>query len=216
MLVPTSQIRNTSVGRPDQEQFEHEVNLHGFGCRIFMFFFYISNIVAVDGKSQTFGRVLNPIKLGLKQEKLSHFRVYWHDIVSGPNPTSIRVAGAPSTNKSKTGFGAIVMIDDPLTEGPELSSKLMGRAQGFYASAGVNEVAALMNMNFAFMVGKYNGSTISIMGRNKVLTEVREMSIVGGSGLFRFARGYVEARAKKLDYKTGDATVEYNIYVFHY
>ncbi|KAI3910668.1 hypothetical protein MKW92_001609 [Papaver armeniacum] len=178
--------------------------------------FYISNIVAVDGKSQTFGRVLNPIKLGLKQEKLSHFRVYWHDIVGGANPTAIQVARAPSTKNSKTGFGAVVMIDDPLTEGPELSSQLMGRAQGLYAMAGVNEVAALMNMNFSFMVGKYNGSTISIMGRNKVLTEVREMSIVGGSGLFRFARGYVQAHTKKLDFKTGDATVEYNIYVYHY
>ncbi|KAI3869028.1 hypothetical protein MKW92_039490 [Papaver armeniacum] len=166
--------------------------------------FYISNIVAVDGKSQTFGRVLNPIKLGLKQEKLSHFRVYWHDIVGGANPTAIQVARAPSTKNSKTGFGAVVMIDDPLTEGPELSSQLMGRAQGLYAMAGVNEVAALMNMNFSFMVGKYNGSTISIMGRNKVLTEVREMSIVGGT------------HTKKLDFKTGDATVEYNIYVYHY
>ncbi|MCL7022342.1 hypothetical protein MKW94_002569 [Papaver nudicaule] len=176
--------------------------------------FYINNIVAVDGKA--FGRVLNPIKLGLKEEKLSHFRVYWHDIVGGPNPTAIQVARAPSTNKSTTGFGAVVMIDDALTEGPEMSSKLIGRAQGLYAFAGVNEVAALMNMNFAFMVGKYNGSTISIMGRNQVLTEVREMSIVGGSGLFRFARGYVQARTKKLDFKTGDATVEYNVYVFHY
>ncbi|XWS57924.1 hypothetical protein CRYUN_Cryun09bG0214700 [Craigia yunnanensis] len=26
--------------------------------------------------------------LGLKEEKLSHFRLYWHDIVGGRNPTS--------------------------------------------------------------------------------------------------------------------------------
>ncbi|KAI3846380.1 hypothetical protein MKW92_011838 [Papaver armeniacum] len=146
--------------------------------------------------------------LGLKKEKLSHFRVYWHDIVAGRHPTSIQVAKAASTDKSATGFGAVSMIDDPLTEGLELSSKLVERAQGFYASAGVNELVALINMNFAFLVRKYNGSTISIMGRDKVLSEVKEMPIVGGSG---FARGYVEARSKKLDSKTGDSTVEYSL-----
>ncbi|GLU19527.1 hypothetical protein SLE2022_357730 [Rubroshorea leprosula] len=29
--------------------------------------------------------------LGVKKEKLSHFRLYWHDIVSGRNPSSIPV-----------------------------------------------------------------------------------------------------------------------------
>ncbi|OVA20699.1 Plant disease resistance response protein [Macleaya cordata] len=173
-------------------------------------------ILMVDAKSHSFGRVLNPVKMGLKKEKLSHFRVYWHDIVGGPNPTAIQVARAPTTNSSATGFGAVVMIDDPLTEGPELSSKLVGRSQGLYAAASINDVGLIMNMNFVFMVGKYNGSTISIMGRNAVFSKVREMSIVGGSGLFRFARGYVQARTHKFDLKSGDATVEYNIYVFHY
>ncbi|CAF2211872.1 unnamed protein product [Brassica napus] len=71
-------------------------------------------------------------------------------------------------------------------------------------------------MNFAFKTGKYNGSTITILGRNPVLSKVREMPIVGGSGLFRFARGYVEARTKLLNLKNGDAIVEYSCYVLHY
>ncbi|KAI3995584.1 hypothetical protein MKX01_023329 [Papaver californicum] len=176
--------------------------------------FYINNIV-VDGKS-SFGKVLDPVKMGLKKEKLSHFRVYWHDIVGGKNPTAIPVANAPGTRKSPTAFGLITMIDDPITEGPELSSKLIGRAQGLYASASLGELGLIMNMNFAFMVGKYNGSTISIMGRNAVFSKVREMPIIGGSGLFRFARGYVQARTHMFNLKNGDATVEYNIYVFHF
>ncbi|KAI3961730.1 hypothetical protein MKW92_020831 [Papaver armeniacum] len=171
-------------------------------CSIFAILYMNSVIDGVDGKSQTFGRVLNRTKLGLKKEKLNHFRVYWHDIVGGRNPTSIQVAKAASTDKSATGFGAVSMIDDPLTEGLELKTNLLFKNGG--------------SMNFAFLVGKYNGSTKSIMGRDKVLSEVREMPIVGGSGLFRFARGYVEARSKKLDSKTGDSTVQYNIYVFHY
>ncbi|KAF3338421.1 dirigent protein 22-like protein [Carex littledalei] len=148
-------------------------------------------------------------------EKQSHFRFYWHDIVSGPNPTAVRVAQAPGTNTSSTFFGAIVMIDDPLTTGPDVNSKLVGRAQGFYASAGLKNVGLLMAMNFVLTDGKYNGSTIAIFGHNDVLSAVREMPIVGGSGLFRFARGYVQARTNSFA-KNGDAVVEYNVFVSHY
>ncbi|PKI26287.1 hypothetical protein CRG98_049024, partial [Punica granatum] len=69
-----------------------------------------------------------------------------------------------------------------------------------------------MAMNFVFIEGKYNGSTITILGRNPVFNAVREMPVVGGSGLFRFARGYVQLRTHNFDPKTGDATVEYNAY----
>ncbi|KAF8096599.1 hypothetical protein N665_0305s0021 [Sinapis alba] len=93
------------------------------------------------------------------------------------------------------------------------NSNLVGQAQGMYAA---HDASALMVMNFAFKTRKYNGSTISILGRNAVLTKVREMPVIGGSGLFRFARGYVEARTMWFDQKTGDATVEYSCYVLHY
>lgn len=97
-----------------------------------------------------------------------------------------------------------------------MSSKLVGRAQGFYAQAAQQEIGLLMAMNFAFIEGKYNGSTITVLGRNTVFSKVREMPVVGGSGLFRFARGYVQARTHWLNMTSGDAIVEYNIYVLHY
>ncbi|GJZ77122.1 dirigent protein 22-like protein [Tanacetum coccineum] len=159
---------------------------------------------------------MNPMKL--KTEKLSHFKLYWHDIVSGPNPTAITIVQPPGSNTKKalTGFGLINMIDDPLTEKPEMGSKLLGRAQGLYAASSQEEIGLLMAMNFVFVTGKYNGSTITIMGQNFATHQVREMPIIGGSGLFRFARGYVQASTHTLDVKTGDACVEYNVYVMHY
>ena len=168
--------------------------------------------------SSDFVRPLDRKLLGLKRkEKLSHFKFYWHDILSGKNPSSVAVV-APPFNKinTTTAFGLVNMIDNPLTLGPELSSKLVGRAQGFYASACQTELDLLMAMNFAFVEGKYNGSTITILGRNPVFNKVREMPVIGGSGLFRFARGYAEARTHWVDFKSGDATVEYNVYVLHY
>ncbi|KAL1815248.1 hypothetical protein ACET3Z_017822 [Daucus carota] len=170
----------------------------------------------LTGESQDFTKRIPKNTLGLKKEKLSHLHFYFHDIVSGRHPTAVRVASAAITNTSSTGFGAVVMIDDPLTVGPEPGSKQVGRAQGIYASASLSEAGLLMVLNYAFTEGKYNGSTISILGRNPVFSAVREMPVVGGSGLFRFARGYAQARTHFFDLKTGDAVVEYNVYVFHY
>ncbi|GLU19536.1 hypothetical protein SLE2022_357820 [Rubroshorea leprosula] len=176
----------------------------------------LSSLVITEAsrKDHDFVTRLEPESIGLGKEKLSHFRLYWHDVVSGRKPTSVQVV-QPS-NITATGFGIISMIDDPLTDGPEMSSKMVGRAQGFYALASQEEIGLLMSMNFAFTEGKYNGSTITVLGRNTVLSKVREMPVIGGSGLFRFARGYVQARTHTFDQKTGDAIVQYTCYVLHY
>ncbi|XP_024986175.1 dirigent protein 22-like [Cynara cardunculus var. scolymus] len=177
--------------------------------------FLISFLVNVE--SQKFSRNLSQRSLGLRKEKLSHFRFYFHDIVSGPNATAIRIVEATRTNRTAaTGFGDITMIDNPLTIGPERTSRLVGRAQGMYTSASLNEMGLLMVMNYVFVEGKYNGSTLSIMGRNPVMSTVREMPVVGGSGLFRFSRGYAQARTHTFNMSNGDAVVEFNVYVLHY
>ncbi|XP_040994541.1 dirigent protein 22-like [Juglans microcarpa x Juglans regia] len=146
--------------------------------------------------------------------KTTHLHFYFHDILSGKNPSAIKIAG-PSQS-TIFNFGNTMMIDDALTEGPALESKLVGRAQGFYALAAQNEIAMLMVMNFAFMEGEYKGSTLSILGRNPVGNDVREMPVVGGSGVFRQVHGYALAHTVLFDSNTGDATVEYNVYVSHF
>ncbi|KAF7818923.1 dirigent protein 22-like [Senna tora] len=179
----------------------------------FLFFFFAAIAAA---KATGFSRTVSPSSLGLRKEKLSHLHFYFHDIVSGRNATAVRVAEAAMTNTSATGFGVVTMMDDPLTEGPDAGSKVVGRAQGIYGSADQKEVGLLMVLNFAFMEGKYNGSNLSLLGRNSVFSKIREMPIVGGSGLFRFARGYAQAETHTFNLETGDAIVEYNVYVFHY
>lgn len=142
-----------------------------------------------------------------------HF--YFHDIVTGSNPTAIRIAQASTTNSSSSFFGALVMIDDPLTETPDPKSKLIGRAQGMYAMASQEEAGLMMVMNFHFVQGEYNGSTLAVLGRNAVMSGIREMPIIGGSKMFRFARGYAQAKTYQLDMSTGNAIVEYNVRVLH-
>jgi hypothetical protein len=152
-------------------------------------------------------------------EKETHLRFYWHDVMSGPSPTVARVAEAATTNASATSFGAVYVMDDPLTEGPDLaaaSTRVVGRAQGMYVCAGKDSLSLLMAMTFVFLDGSaYNGSSVAVVGPNQAAMAVREMAVVGGTGAFRFARGYCLARTYSFDAKTGDATVEYNVYLRH-
>ena len=147
-------------------------------------------------------------------EKRSHLHFYLHDTLNGKSPSAVRIAGLP--NSTFMNFTNTMIADDPLTGGPKPTSKLVGRAQGVYAMAAKNDVALLTVLNFAFLEGKHNGSSISIVGRNHVFDAVREMPIIGGSGLFRFARGYALANTFWVDSKTGDAIVEYNLFVWHF
>ncbi|KAK1370474.1 Dirigent protein [Heracleum sosnowskyi] len=142
--------------------------------------------------------------------KMTHLHFYFHDIVSGEKPTVNIIF------RGKNNVGTTAMIDDPLTEGTERGSKIVGRAQGMYAFPTKTDAALLMVINFSFLEGEYNGSTISILGRNPVLEKVREMPVVGGSGVFRFCHGYALAKTVRFNINTGDAVVEYDVYVMHF
>ncbi|KAK9129012.1 hypothetical protein Syun_017809 [Stephania yunnanensis] len=149
----------------------------------------------------------------LNQEKLSHFHFYWHDKLGGRDPTAVQVATSTINVSPATRFGDVYVVDDPLTEGPTAESKMVGRAQGLYTYSSKEEVGVLMAMNFVFMVGEYSGSTITILGRNIVMSKEREMAVVGGSGLFRFARGYAKLKTYSLSVTT--AIVEYDVFLMH-
>ncbi|CAN8254303.1 unnamed protein product [Cochlearia groenlandica] len=150
-----------------------------------------------------------------KPEKLTHLHFYFHDTVSGNKPTAVVVATGPNTSTSAFSFGMVVVVDDPLTVGPELTSGEIGRAQGMYSFADQNTFGLLMNFNLVFTKGEFSGSSVAMFGRNQVKLKVREMSIIGGTGAFRFAGGYAQATTFSANFTSGDAVVEYNVYIWH-
>ncbi|CAI0454207.1 unnamed protein product [Linum tenue] len=110
------------------------------------------------------------------------------------------------------------MADNPLMLDPELNSTEVGRVQGLYGVASRTDAALVELFNFVFTAdGEYRGSTVTVLGRNPILaTGTREMPVVGGTGVFGFARGKVHLKTQLFDKKTGNAVVECDIYVFHY
>lgn len=144
-----------------------------------------------------------------------HLHFYLHDILSGPNPTAIPVAQGPTRYKGPTafGFGAIIVIDDVLTEGPNLTTNAIGRAQGFYTMAGLSSTELLFSVNILLTGGKFKGSTVTVFGRDNILESVRELPVIGGSGKFRMASGYSLIKTYSANGSTGDAILEIDLYV---
>jgi hypothetical protein len=144
----------------------------------------------------------------------THLHFYFHDTVSGKSPTAVRVVPPPDAS-SMSMFGMVNVMDDPLTEGPEPGSGPVGRAQGLYMGSDQAKLGFLQAMNLVFTSGEFNGSTLALLGRNCPLDKVRELPVVGGTAAFRFATGYATLRTHWVDFSTGDAVVEYNVYVMH-
>ncbi|KAA8542589.1 hypothetical protein F0562_023741 [Nyssa sinensis] len=153
------------------------------------------------------------------KSKVTKIQFYMHDIVGGPNATAVRVAGRSSnfsgSDPIAAVFGSIYVMDNPLTTTPRPNSTVIGRAQGIYAmSSQQGEFSLLMTLTYGFISGPYNGSSFSVVGRNPVMKEVREMPVVGGTGLFRLARGYCFAKTHSMNQM--DAVIGYNATLIHY
>ncbi|XP_061350108.1 dirigent protein 21-like [Gastrolobium bilobum] len=146
-------------------------------------------------------------------EKLTHLHFYYHDIRNDKNPTIVQII--PTPKGVPNGFGSTFVMDDAMTEGPELSSKHVGRAQGLFGLSSLQDLGMTMLTNFVFTEDIYAGSTLSMLGRNPISEENREMPIVGGTGVFRFARGYAIANSVNSVSTPEHFVVEYNVTVYH-
>ncbi|CAA2981699.1 dirigent 23-like [Olea europaea subsp. europaea] len=185
-------------------------------ARLAIFIFFITTATMPWTRAQTNDQVTWAKRVESGKEVITTLQFYFHDILSGRNPSAVRITQPSQTNNSSTLFGMLMMIDDALTVGPDPSSKIVGRARGMYGSAGQTDFGLIMVLNYGFTDEMYDGSSFSLLSINPATEPVREMAIVGGTGLFRLARGYAIAQTYKFDAATGDAIVGYNVTIVTY
>eukprot|EP01018_Ginkgo_biloba_P038577 Gb_39275 [translate_table: standard] len=137
---------------------------------------------------------------GSKGENLSEKTItfYMHDIVSGKNQTAMPIL-VPRGSSSNNGFGSITVIDDMLTELPDPSSKIVGRGQGMYVAAAQDTSSFLLVFTAVLHSPDYNNSTINFHGADRYLEAQRDISVVGGTGVFKYAQGYATIQTVTVD-----------------
>lgn len=147
---------------------------------------------------------------------MTHLHFYMHDDYTGYTglkPTAIRIITMPTDNDtSPRSFGDMVALNNILTEGPDHKSEHIGRAQGFAVRVAEGGSVSDLSLNFAFERGPHKGSSLSIHGRIQMDSPIRESVVIGGTGHFRFARGYM--LSKNYDYNLASGgVVEMDVYV---
>ncbi|XVF46463.1 hypothetical protein PTKIN_Ptkin03bG0028500 [Pterospermum kingtungense] len=86
-------------------------------------------------------------------------------------------------------FGTLTVIDDELTEGHELGSGLIGKAQGFYVASSVDGNSQTMAFTAMFESGGYADS-ISFLGVHRTAVSESHLAVMGGTGKYLNAKGY--------------------------
>nr|QBA29402.1 dirigent family protein [Panax notoginseng] len=137
--------------------------------------------------------------------------VYLQDRTRGPNTTVVPIAGIHGKAWTYFSFGTVYCADDPITEGLEESSAQIGRAQGIFVISSLDGSIAQVLLSLVGTNEEYSGSTIEIQGPSRQLEKAREVAVVGGTGKFRYARGYVTFETVVLDLANSYSVVRCNI-----
>ncbi|GJN28606.1 hypothetical protein PR202_gb16808 [Eleusine coracana subsp. coracana] len=136
---------------------------------------------------------------------LVHIHLYMHETSVGPNATFARILASPLGANSS--FGVTGVVDNELRAGPDrASSELVGRFQGLIVGAGLQPgMGYFTSVTLVFTAGEYSGSTLSIQGSVPSFAVTFERTVVGGTGAFRFVRGY--SLTKMLPNPTAETSV---------
>ncbi|CAL1410955.1 unnamed protein product [Linum trigynum] len=111
---------------------------------------------------------------------------------------------SPSTRHTSAAAaaGGVFVFHRSLTEGPENTSRVVGKAQGFIIPVDTFADSAFNVVYLTFQTPDFSGS-LSVQARNAAPAgrdEERLLAVVGGTGSFAFARGFaVLARKESVD-----------------
>ncbi|KAL3620633.1 hypothetical protein CASFOL_035545 [Castilleja foliolosa] len=111
-------------------------------------------------------------------------------IGGGQGFPALNSAQFPSgTTLQKLMFGTMTVFDDELTEGHELGSGLVGKAQGFYISSSEDGSSQTMAFTVMFTSGSYADS-LSLFGVHRTAVAESHLAVVGGTGKYVGAKGF--------------------------
>ncbi|KAL7216298.1 hypothetical protein ACSBR1_028277 [Camellia fascicularis] len=119
----------------------------------------------------------------------TNMTLYFQEYYAGPNATVNKLTGIPGNIWAFDSFGTIYAVDDQITQSPDKNSSEIARGQGIYITSSLDGANMQVLISIVFTSNEYNGSTLEIQGHNIQLADVKEISVVGGTGKFKFAKG---------------------------
>ncbi|KDP46122.1 hypothetical protein JCGZ_06633 [Jatropha curcas] len=143
-----------------------------------------------------------------------------NNVVNSNNQPFVSAGQIPaSSTLQRIMFGSITVIDDELTEGHELGSAVMGKAQGFYLASSLDGTSHTMALTI-MLHGEGNGhveDTISFFGVHRTASHTSQIAVIGGTGKYENGKGYatVETLPQENQHVTDgvDTVMHFNVYL---
>lgn len=118
-------------------------------------------------------------------------------------------------------FGSITVVDNELTEGHELGSGVVGKAQGFYLASSLDGTSHTLVLTALFHGGEGDfvvDDTVSFFGIHRTGSPVSEIAVIGGTGKYENAKGYatIETLLNQVDQHTTDGVetiTQFSVYL---
>ncbi|PRQ49741.1 putative plant disease resistance response protein [Rosa chinensis] len=132
-----------------------------------------------------------PFFTGLGGNINNNLRQNNNNFIGGNNGFPV-VNGAqlpPGQSLQKLMFGTLTVFDDELTEGHELGSGLLGKAQGFYVASSEDGSSQTIAFTAMFESGGYADS-LTFFGVHRIAASESHLAVMGGTGKYLNAKGY--------------------------
>lgn len=148
----------------------------------------------------------------LRGLKSLHFALYQHETINKTGYIIVNGVAGPGVSQTTTPFGTLYAFQDPMTLDPSPASRVVGTCQGTSITSGLDglESISIARVSLVNVKNKYNG-TVSIVGVTHNI-EPSTHPIVGGTGDFLFAQGYVTSSPVDLVGLTVTYKIEFHVY----
>ncbi|XP_073297477.1 dirigent protein 24-like [Primulina huaijiensis] len=116
-----------------------------------------------------------------------------NNIVNGGNNQAFVTAGQlpAGVTLQQLMFGSVTVVDNELTEGHELGSVVLGKAQGFYLASSSDGSSHTLALTAMFHGHDHEiDDTISFFGVHRTASPISHIVVIGGTGIYENARGY--------------------------
>jgi hypothetical protein len=144
-----------------------------------------------------------------------------NNVANGNNQPFVTAGNLPAGSAlQKLMFGSITVVDNELTEGHELGSAVIGKAQGFYLASSMDGTSHTMAFTVLLHGGENHGDvedTISFFGVHRTATADSQIAIIGGTGKYENAKGYATVETlPQVDQHTTDGVdtiMHFNVFL---
>lgn len=141
--------------------------------------------------------------------------VYLHETINKTGYFIVKGVEDPKhlTKILSNSFGSLFAYNDPITETVDPSSKLLGYMEGSAVTTSFDGERVTCISRTILNLKGYKGELLNVGSAHFV--EVSELALVGGTGDFRFAQGYMTKSVVQRSGPTTSYKVEFYLYWPH-